>query len=434
MRRAVVAAVVVACVASMAFAVELSPIFKTFFWYQFNISDYPDWYALHDQAGAHGFELGRVYVGANFKTDYKITGRFLFDVGRDPYKDYSIQTSTDEEGNITGVTLVSSESKAPYQAYVKHAFLQYEIFPYLKVRGGVIPTSFAIDATKAWGNRFVAQSPVDGTAKWESTADLGLMLFGNYEKWILYEVSYMNGEGYTKPEQNAGKAVELLLKSYPANMVDILKDLSISLAVRANTIDPDGNDNTLYFGGLLNWKTAFDFGLGFNIGAVGGMQIHNKKGGYDADYKALGKLLEDNYDTSYKYNDPTAGMLLSGFGEVSYAIKGVKVDYGKIALFGRYDVYDPNNRNDFDTYDDYVRDYKNESSFDPATAREITGAQDEVALMIFGISYAYKKFKVAIDYQSKVYAEYIDSDDKDNDLDYQKPADSFIYLHTEFSF
>ncbi len=433
MRKAIVLLVVLG-VAATASAVELSPIFKTFFWYQYNMSAYPSWYALSDTNGDSAFELGRLYVGANFKTDYRIEGRFLFDVGRDPVVEYGVETSADEEGNLTGIALTSSESAAPYRAYVKNAYLQYELWPYLKFRGGVIPASFSIDVTKAWRYRFVRQGPVDGTAGWESTADLGIDVFGAYDKWILYELTFTNGNGYTRREDDAGKALALMLKTYPVNMVDLLDGLSLTLYVRANTVSTDDNDNTLLFAGMFNWAEDFDFGLGFNLGFVSGMQIHKKDRGYSSDYAELGKLLKDNYDTSYKYNDPTADLLMSFFGEVSYSLKGVTVDYGRVALFGRYDVYDPNTRNDFDTYDDYVRDYKNETSFNPAIARAITGSQDEFSIMVVGVSYAYKRFRVALDYQSTVYAEYIDSDDKDNDLDSQKPADNFLYLHTEFSF
>jgi len=433
MRRVIVVLVVLG-LAATAFAVELSPIFKTFFWYQYNMSDYPSWYALSDTNGDSSFELGRLYVGANFKTDYELEGKFLFDVGRDPDTSYGVQTSVDEDGDVTGVTLTSSEDKAPYRAFVKNAYLQYELWPYLKFRGGVIPTSFPIEVTKAWRYRFVHLGPVSGTAKWESTADLGLDVFGNYEKWILYELTFMNGNGYTKSEDDAGKALALMLKSYPVNMVDVLDDLSLSFYVRANAVSTDDRDSTLLLAGMFNWGTEFDAGLGFNVGFVGGMQVHQKKRGYGTEYVALGKSLKENYDTSYKYNDPTAGILLSFFSEFSYSFSGVNVDYGKVALFGRYDVFDPNNRNDFDTYDDYVRDYKNEADFNPSAARAITGSQDEFSLMIIGVSYAYKKFKVALDYQSTVYAEYVDSDDKDNDFDAQKPTDTFMFLHTEFSF
>jgi len=434
MKRAIVVALILG-LATCAFAVEIEPTGTFYFWYWYNMSDYPDWYALHPYAGDSAFYIERVYAGFNFATDWKLSGQFLFDVGQDLDKDYALTTTTDEDGNVTGATLTSTVLKAPYHAYLKHAYLQYPIFSeYLNIRGGSIPSTFPNEVTKAWGYRVVADGPVSGFAKWESTADLGLDLFGGYKKWVLYHFTFTNGEGYTKPEANAGKALSLMLQTYPANMVKVLENLNLALYARSNSVNPDYQDNTALLAALIGWKYDFDFGLGLNLGFTGGLQRHNQARGYAPDYKALGKALKDEYDTSYNYDDSVDGLLMSGFGEISYSLKGVNVDYGKVALFGRYDVFDPNTRNDTGTYDKYVRDYKNEADFDPTLARAITGAQDEKAYLIMGVSYAYKKFRVCVDYQTTSYSEAVDSDDVDADLDTQRPADTYIFTNFEFSF
>lgn len=443
MKRIIILAVVLG-VAISAFAIEIDPLATFYFWYWYNISDYPDWYGTSNKtpypfattdADTNGFEVERVYLGLNFKTDWKLSGQFLLDVGRDPDKDYTISTTTDEDENVKGVTLTSSVNKAPYHAYLKHAYLQYPIFnEYVNFRLGVIPTTFPNEVTKAWGYRFVAAGPIDGFAKWESSADLGVVMFGGYKKWILYNLTLTNGEGYTQAEKNSGKALSLMLQTYPLNMVKVMENLNLALYGRANSIDPNSADNTVFLGALLGWKNEFDFGLGVNLGFVGGLQRHEKKRGYDPDYAELGRYIKETYDTSYNFDDPTDGVLLSGFGEISYSLKGVSVDYGKVALFGRYDIFDPNGRNDIETYDEYVREFKNDPAFDPVSGREITGVYDAKAFAVFGVSYSYKKFRVALDYQTTLYEEHIDSDDADADFDYQKPADSFIFLNAEFSF
>lgn len=406
-------------------AADISPFAKIFAYYQYNISGYPDWDARFSQNDFNSFELGRIWAGFNLKTDYNVAGTLVIDTfSREQFQAIALNVVRDTEDadgdgdttEITDVTISTSlTGQGRYMVYVREAFLQYKAADLFGVRFGLIPTGWGTDATKAWGYRFVHQGPVDGTARYEATDDFGIGFFGNYEKWVNYYFTVMNGEGFTSGEVNKGKAFDLGVGTQPFQSVDLLKDLSFTLYGRYDVDDPEAELTRTIIGLLVSWKAKFNDNMALNFGLTGGYHMDT----LPETLEATGDALDKAYDTGYNYDDGATGYLASVWAIFNF--------YKGFGVFARYDMYDPNMRNDTTTADDYADD---SDAYD-ASMLTLTGAYDETSKLIGGVSYEYKNILVAVDYQTTMYSAQV----KDDEGEWvTKSPDNYVYVHTQISF
>jgi len=389
MVKRLVLAISILAAASLFFAgpafsdVEVKPEGKVFAHYYYNISGYPDWYEKAAENDYNGFELSRVYFGAKVNLAEHWSMRVLSDIARE--SSYEIEAiDEDEDGETDDYELSENKKTGKFGVYIKYAYLDYAPHESFAVRGGLHQTPWVGFVDKYWGYRFVAKSLTDKN-KLDTSADLGLSLHGKLPGGFGgYQAGVFNGEGYKHPEENEGKAGHLRVNLTPLSMVDALKGLTLAGAVRYEKIDPDIEHTGNLYTALVHYKYEInddmDVGVGFEFAGATETPIRNA---------------EDE--------EIVESMGYSIFGRFSFP-------YG-LALFGRYDFFDPDTENDEDAD---------------------IGWQDEESFMVAGISYKpTKKVTLALDYQVTGYTEEIQDDEGE---DTTKPGDAFIYVNSEFKF
>jgi len=393
---------------------NVSPFAKIFAYYQYNISGYPDWDARYEMNDYNSFEIWRIWTGLNLKTDYGVSGNFVIDAyKREAFQ--ALEVETDDDGNITNVAL-ATVGQGRYLVYVRNAMLQYKAHDLFGVRFGLIPGNWAMDATKAWAYRFVAVSPVDGTAHYEASNDFGIGFFGTLpSKLFHYYFTVMNGEGFAAAEVNEGKAFNLTLGTAPFQSSDLLKGLTFNLYGRYDIDDPNEKLTRTIAGLMINWKANFSDDMNLNFGLLGGYHMDT----LSDDMEAFSDALDNAYDTGYSYENGVQGYLASVWAIFTF--------YKGIGVFARYDMFNPNMRDDTSTADDYADDT---GAYD-ANLTTLTGAYDEVSKLIAGVSYKYHNVLVSADYQTTMYTTQVMDDGGDWT---NKPADSYFYVHSQIAF
>ena len=96
-----------------------------------------------------------------------------------------------------------------YRVFVKQAYLEAkDLAPGVTVRAGMIETPYTGFYDGFWGNRYIRES-FASNQKLLETADLGVGAWGKHAGGrVDWNVSVLNGEGYGKLEDDAGKAVQ----------------------------------------------------------------------------------------------------------------------------------------------------------------------------------------------------------------------------------
>jgi hypothetical protein len=153
-------------------------------------------YLLTDGSdGYNEFGLDRAYLVAESKLSGHLATRLTLDADR------LKATTLPDDSEVTVDT--------KYRVFVKHAYLEGRWESYgLKTRGGIIDTPYAPYYDKFVGIRYVIES-FPKQNKVLETADIGAGLWGNHADGLLdWNVSLLNGEGYSKPEIDEGKAVQ----------------------------------------------------------------------------------------------------------------------------------------------------------------------------------------------------------------------------------
>jgi hypothetical protein len=272
--------------------------------------------------------------------------------------------------------------------YLKYAYGDFQPVSAFALRFGMAPTAFTdkYDGPTGWGYRFVQSSPVD-RAKWESSADLGLAIFGAFPQgYGDYYAMFRNGEGYKEAEVNQGKAGQLRFSVAPLAAFEAVKSAQVTLAYKydVDQIKQSGTPRILTELGdvLLTFPVAIADGFGLNFG-----------GGFD--------WVQTTTDDG-NVSTVVVGNIYHGYLAVDFPYH--------LGVFGRFDRVDPDAKNDKKTH----------------------GYQDEQTYIVGGISVRpIKNAAFALDYQTTRYTEQA-TDDKGKDVD--KPADSYVYLNTEFKF
>jgi hypothetical protein len=233
------------------------------------------------------FELRRVYLGYDYVFSDKFSSQFLLE-GND-----KILTST-----RLGV-------------FVKAAFVEWKAFQNVSFALGIVPTptwSWALNE-KAWNYRPVEKTITDMRGL-GNASDLGIAARGKFDKAGNYGFVFMIGNGNgQKPEVNKFK------KYYGTLFAKPVSGLSVEAYGDYEPNAGDKNKTTLR--GFIGYQFKK-----FNIGAEVVQQTQQNAGGTDIDAVPLG---------------------ISAFvwGTI-YA----KKDKPVLNAFARFDIYDPDTKND----------------------------------------------------------------------------------------
>jgi len=134
-----------------------------------------------------GFEIKRAYLGYQFKMGEGFSSKIVIDIG-----------SPND---------VSEFSLLRRFAYFKNAYLQYEKGKF-RARFGIIPVQqFKLQET-LWAHRYVQKTVMD-EHRMAASADLGASLDFFLTDYIKFDLSMMNGEGYTNLQTDESYKVGL---------------------------------------------------------------------------------------------------------------------------------------------------------------------------------------------------------------------------------
>ncbi len=369
---------------STAFAdVDIKPEGKVYAFYSYNVSGYPDWYDKYMENDYNKFELSRVYFGAKAKLSDHWTMRIVSDVARS--SSYEVEpVDEDEDGETDSYELTTNKNTGKYDLYIKYAYLDYAYKSYLNIRGGQHGTPWIPFVEKLWTYRWI-QKVITDKNKLDSSADLGMSVYGDIPGGFGgYQVGVFNGEWYKATEENEGKALHGMFYLTPFPSVDALKGLTAAGSYRYNKVDPFIEHTTTLYSALVHYRLNFADQMGFGLG------VEYLVATEQPDRNAEDDEIEDS-------------MGYSIFGRFDFT--------KKLALFGRYDYFDPDTQNDKD--------------------KDI-GYRDETTYLIAGVSYQPIKYvSFALDYQTTSYTAEVKDDDEKTQT---KPTDSSIYVNAEFKF
>lgn len=366
-------------VASTASAIDLKPTGRIYANFNYNLSGYPDW---DERAGDNDyaeFDLERAYLGVEAEFSDKWSAVVVGDVDRPTYTE--VEPVYDEEtGDLVDVEV--TEKKGPYTYYVKYAYGQYQPYSVFGVRFGIMPTAYIDRYEKAWGYRYVEKTPSD-RVKWDSSADAGFALLGDLPKNLgSYYAMVRNGEGYKKPEEDSGKAVQARILLTPIQGSKATENLQFTGSFRYEREQrQDPEITSMMANTLLSYKYMFTKSWGLNLGA-----------GYDW----------LSTETDEKDVDTIVGQIIHGYAVFSMPYN--------LALFGRADMFDPDTKNSKSTH----------------------GYQDESTYVLAGISVdPVKNIAFAMDMKRTSYTEEV-TDDKGKSQ--TKSPDTYFFIHSKFKF
>ncbi|MSP57145.1 MAG: hypothetical protein EXR69_16345, partial [Myxococcales bacterium] len=145
---------------------------------------------------------------------------------------------------------VAADTKV--RVFVKQAWLEASSGKGLKTRIGVVDTGYVAYAEGSIGGRYVAKTVADDQ-KLLSTADFGVNAQGEQAGGLLsWHAAIVNGEGFSKPELDAGKTGQTRVSVNP-----LVKNEKIALPITESVsyaIPPKGGDSVLVYAGALGVK------------------------------------------------------------------------------------------------------------------------------------------------------------------------------------
>jgi len=232
--------------------------------------------------------------------------------------------------------------------FVKHAYLEWSNFlPSHKLYLGIAETNAFKNAENYWGYRSIEKTIMD-LNKISSSADMGLALKGDLGTVLHHWFTLYNGTGYGSAEVDKYKKLGYALWLTP------VEGLILEGYVDYEKQDPDGNGT---------FKYAKDYFQGTSYSTMKGFV------GYSAPSFTLGTevFVRTNKDSGAKDAD---GMEKTDVKKQGFSVFGSWITpLTKLKLFGRYDSFDPNTKDNV-----WVSDVKN-------------GMDDEYALIIAGLDY-----------------------------------------------
>ena len=190
---------------------------------------------------ASAFDLDRAYLTVRADLTEHLATRLTLDADREkPFIN-------------TDGTSVTYDTKT--RVFVKHAYLEWkDAAPGVKLRFGMADTAWIPVYDQFWAYRFMAKSASD-EAGWLSTSDLGVQVMGEHAKGLVgWQASFINGEGYSKPEIDASKTGQARVTVDPLAPGGSM-NLPISAFISQSFLGDA--DTVTMFGGAAGFKQTY---------------------------------------------------------------------------------------------------------------------------------------------------------------------------------
>ncbi len=217
---------------------------------------------------ANAFDLERAYLRADGTVSDAWRVRLTLDSNRQ--KDAEVEVPDGLGGSST--VIVPADTRL--RTFVKHAYLEWRSpeAKGLRVRGGIVDTSYIGVEEDVMQLRWVGKTALD-QLKIEDTADFGITGGGKHAKGLVsWQAAILNGEGYTNPEVDAGKALQARFTLDPLASGKKAQ-LPITAFVEENL--HTGADPTLTWAGGIGYKqtgvAAYAHVFGQSEGAISGL-------------------------------------------------------------------------------------------------------------------------------------------------------------------
>jgi hypothetical protein len=180
--------------------------------------------------GANSFDLDRAHLSAQSQMTDHLAAKVMLDAGR--LDDTSVDTKL--------------------RVLVKHAWLEASNGKAIKARFGVVDTGYLSYAEQFVGLRYMGKLMADDH-KALSTADIGVNAQGEQAGGMVsWHAALLNGEGYSKPELDAGKTGQARVTVDP-----LAKKQKFALPITgfvSYAIPAKGNDSVLVYAGAVGVK------------------------------------------------------------------------------------------------------------------------------------------------------------------------------------
>ncbi len=165
--------------AAHASAIQLSGKMYSDFSYRQNVDEGAN--KTSSDSGT-AFDFKRFYAGIAYQLDDRFSAHFVTDIGDHGTKRYDV--------------------------FVKNAYLEAKLAPQLILRAGAANNPWIPWAEDRYGFRFVENTLIDRT-HFGSSADWGLHVLGDFAGGkVGYQVSLVNGRGYSDPARAQAPSVE----------------------------------------------------------------------------------------------------------------------------------------------------------------------------------------------------------------------------------
>lgn len=200
--------------------------------------------------GFNEFAVDRSYVFVKAELGKVFGARVTLDADRIKPVDVPLPPV----GTATEAEPVTVTVDTKLRVFVKHAYLEAKSdSAHLKLRAGIIDTPYGPYYDSFVGMRYVGDSFAANT-KIISTADFGIGGMGTQGKGKLdWAVQVVNGEGYAKPEADAGKQLAARISVDPLAGGDKKVNLPITGYFSLNG-QPSADQPTITFGGAVGFK------------------------------------------------------------------------------------------------------------------------------------------------------------------------------------
>lgn len=194
--------------------------------------------------GAQGFDVTRVYFGAEITRGERFGARIIFDVGRD-------------------------EANAKEWVFLKYGYAEVKrLAPGVKVQAGMIPLPWIVNYDSFWGQRYVAKAFTD-QFKVLKAADFGVGALGEHaKKRVDWHAVVINGEGFDNPGIDRTIAGQLRLTVDPLAGGE-KNNLPLTGFVAYET-PPEGGDASLVYVGAAGFRMPYVLLWGEYVGTSTG--------------------------------------------------------------------------------------------------------------------------------------------------------------------
>jgi hypothetical protein len=186
--------------------------------------------------GANSFDLDRAYLSAQSQMTAHLAAKVMLDAGR----------------------LDDTSADTKLRVYVKHAWLEASNGKAIKARFGVVDTGYLSYGEQFLGLRYMGKLMADDQ-KALSTADIGINAQGEQAGGLVsWHAAILNGEGYSKPELDAGKTGQARVSVDP-----LAKKHKFALPITgfvSYAIPAKGNDSVLVYAGAVGVKVPHVLG------------------------------------------------------------------------------------------------------------------------------------------------------------------------------